>query len=295
MSRAWPRHVAVDDRGKLPVMSCLQFEDVGFHLEGISGSDNAVEVFAAMPRAVKKKQASMKRPAAQGKERKAMVVKAQGLEPVCTTDEPFQLSSFVQSLMTTLGIAPVPGRQLKFATACSGSGVPSLVLREIVAFTELVACEIDISMAHALLVNANPEHVHRDVFQQASNKKAFCYKCNRTCEAPSQSHGIDLFMAGWPCNANSALNRQRYQVDATETAHADVLRGVVDVLAKCKPKAFILENVSGVTRRRSSEDDRSVAQWVKEVLKDKLPEYQVQDFMLSSHPVSRAVLVFLNV
>ena len=64
-----------------------------------------------------------------------------------------------------------------------------------------------------------------------------------------------------------------------------MLRDIAECLRSMRPRTFILENVSGVIKKRSSQDSRSVADWVKEILKEKVPDYQIHDFMLGSHPV----------
>lgn len=212
----------------------------------------------------------------------------QGLQGIDVTDESFDVKAFAQQMMASIGVAVnQDARVCKVATACSGSGAPTMVLGQMVAnLREEFACEIDEAAAHALAINANPCHIHKDVFHQASQKKCFCYVCGKACRAPDSNHGIDVYMCGWPCNSNSMLNNRRFKEDATTTPHAAVLPAVADSIARVKPKAFILENVAAIKKKRHSEDDRSVAEWVKEVLGEKLPEYQTHDFMLTSHPVS---------
>ena len=215
--------------------------------------------------------------------------KAQGLTAVDSVKEPFKLDVFQQNLMNSLGVAPVKdAAPLKLATACSGSGAPSLVLRTLLAgnLREVMACELDPAAAHALMVNAKPVHAHVDVCQQATQKKCFCYVCNKACKVPAAKDALDLYVAGWPCNSNSLLNTRRFEEDPTTTKHADVLKKIARCLGKMQPRAFVLENVAGVTKKRNSQEPGSVAEWVKQTLKEEVPDYQIHDFMLGSHPVT---------
>ncbi len=99
---------------------------------------------------------------------------------------------------------------------------------------------------------------------------------------------MDLFVCGRPCNSNSVLSPVRFEKDPTETDHADVLRGVADLLAKYKPRAFVLENVVGMCKKRTTSDDRTVSQWVRDVLMEKVPDYLIQEFILPSWPLPAA-------
>ena len=213
----------------------------------------------------------------------------QGVKDITAiTEVAFSLQNFAQEQMKVLNVIPVSGKQLKLGTACSGAGAPSLTLQHLVEFSEIIACEIDLSAAHALLTNCSPLHCHKDVLAQAENKKCFCSCCGKTCRVPTADHAMDLFVCGWPCNSNSVLSPVRFEKDPTETDHADVLRGVADLLAKYKPRAFVLENVVGMCKKRTTSDDRTVSQWVRDVLMEKVPDYLIQEFILPSWPLPAA-------
>ncbi len=55
-----------------------------------------------------------------------------------------------------------------------------------------------------------------------------------------------------------------------------------------KLRGLCFRNVVGMCKKRTSSDDRTVSQWVREVLTEKVPEYFVQDFVLPSSPLSAA-------
>ena len=194
------------------------------------------------------------------------VVKVQGI-----TMDKFSLPSFVDEVLRVLGLAPNLEREpVKFATACSGSGAPSLVLQKMVAATELMASDINAAAAHACLLNAQPLHCQANVVVQASKDRAFCFACNQKCPVLKASAGLDIFMAGFPCNFNSLMKSWRFNADATQTPDAKVFEACAKLVGQLKPKVIILENVTGVTRKRggqSTDADKPVIDWIFEELK----------------------------
>lgn len=202
----------------------------------------------------------------------------------------FELPAFCKEVVQLLKCCPgasSSGRPLLFATACSGSGAPSLVLKELVSDpVETMACESNVAAAHALLVNAKPSHCQTDVILQSKRSSVFCYVCNKTCPTLRLSSQVDLLIAGFPCNKNSLMNAQRFEQDATDTPDAQVFQAVADVIRLCRPKVFVLENVDGVNKKRggSSEDQGStILTWILEQLKERSgSEYAIAHISLNS-------------
>ena len=221
---------------------------------------------------------------------------SQGLQQIAgMTKEPFQLTSFLQEVWSCLkwSVSDSTCRKIRFGTACSGSGAPTLVLRAMVGHgnvQELVSSEKNPSAAHALLLNAQPEHCHSDLFHQVRQPKAFCYCCNKLCPSPSTSSDLDIMVAGFPCNPNSVMNKDRYAGDATSAKDADVFLATVSLIAKTQPKIYILENVNGVNMRRGgsgAEADQTVADWLITNLKEQLgSSYSQQMVYLQSFRLS---------
>jgi hypothetical protein len=211
---------------------------------------------------------------------------AQGLIAVAgmTTESPFDVRSFGEEVKTLLSCQPAGRGPVRVGTACSGAGTPTIVLKLLHPATEIFSSEINPCAAHALWLNADPTHIHTDVHMQARKPFVWCYKCNQTCAAPAATSALDLFIAGFPCNRNSQMNAQRFQQDPTCTPDARVFQSTCDVVAKCKPKVFILENVNGVLMKRSQEEDSdTVADWILKEIRQRVgSDYVVQHLTLGS-------------
>jgi site-specific DNA-cytosine methylase len=207
------------------------------------------------------------------------------------TKEPFSLPGFSQAAVAASKCRVAQGRQLKFATACSGSGAPSLVLQALLPSpVEVMSCDVNPACAHALLLNAKPLHCHSDLVQQVKHKSCYCYVCNKHCPVPTSEASLDLLIAGFPCNPNSLMNKDRFKRDATETPDAKVFLGTCDLIQKYQPKIFILENVEGVHRKKGgdadSADTGTVAEWILQQLKVRAPSFTVKLISLKSYVLS---------
>jgi hypothetical protein len=201
--------------------------------------------------------------------------------------EKFSLSSYVARLLDTLGCKPdLNCRPFRLATACSGSGAPTLVLKSMVTTAELIASEINIAAAHACLINAAPEHCQDDVHAQAGSSKCYCYVCNRTCPVLNQSSDVQLFVAGFPCNSNSLMKTGRFEQDATTTSDAMVFQSVAKLVNQYKPQVAVLENVNGVNCQRGGNGESSqapVKDWVMQQLKEVAgDDYQWEQVSMTS-------------
>jgi hypothetical protein len=210
---------------------------------------------------------------------------AQGLTAVAgmTTESPFDVRSFGEEVKKLLSCQPAGRGHVKVGTVCSGSGTPTIVLKHLHPATEIFSSEVNPFAAHALWLNADPAHIHQDVHMQALKTNVFCYKCNQACPAPAAASALDLFVAGFPCNRNSQMNAKRFQEDPTCTPDARVFQSTCDVVAKCKPKVFILENVNGVLMKKSQDDCDTVADWILKEIRQRVgPDYTVQHLTLGS-------------
>jgi hypothetical protein len=210
---------------------------------------------------------------------------AQGLIAVAgmTTESPFDLRSFGEEVKKLLSCLPAGRGPVRVGTVCSGAGTPTIVLKHLHPAVEIFSSEVNPCAAHALWLNADPTHIHTDVHMQALKTNVWCYKCNQTCPAPAATSALDLFVAGFPCNRNSQMNAQRFQQDPTCTPDARVFQSTCDVVGKCKPKVFILENVNGVLMKKSQDDSDTVADWILKEIRERVgPDYVVQHLTLDS-------------
>lgn len=212
----------------------------------------------------------MKKPAAAAGRPK----KLEGDRKVIMTQEKFDLSSYCSQVKYAMKVA-TSASPLRLATACSGSGGPTLVLKALgLNVKEITANEINPACAHALLLNVAPQHCHSDVRQ---TKKCFCFACGRRCALPSAKQIgelVDLAVAGFPCNSNSVQNVKRFSEDPTKTDDAQVFKGVIKWLARLKPTAFVLENVTGC-HSPSTKGGDSVTKWILDQLQANLSQWQV--------------------
>ncbi|CAE7405951.1 unnamed protein product [Symbiodinium sp. CCMP2592] len=95
-----------------------------------------------------------------------------------------------------------------------------------------------------------------------------------------------MFIAGYPCQANSILNPSRYDAtqDPTSKPEAQVLKSVVKMIGKLTPLAFLLENVQGIHNVCSSGKPVPVVQWVTETIAAELGStYDFEHVVIPSH------------
>jgi site-specific DNA-cytosine methylase len=120
------------------------------------------------------------------------------------------------------------GRLLQVATDCSGFGSPLHALRLLgVRFRHVWASEPDPSARKMLNLHFPPERFAHSVFD------------HNVLELPRRP---DLYIAGFPCQPFSRAGLR----DGFEAPGGRVFFKIWDVLAATSPRAFVLENVSGL-------------------------------------------------
>ena len=192
--------------------------------------------------------------------------------------ETFDLAAYASQALETIGCKPnLMGKPVSLATACSGSGAPTLVLRAMVSTNELMASDLSPAAAHACLVNARSEHCQDDVHNQAGRCKCFCYVCAKACPVLTSVVDLDIFVAGFPCNSNSLMKAGRFDQDATTTSDARVFQSVAKLVGQYRPKIAILENVNGINCQRGGAGESSHAP-VKDWVMQKLQEFAGEDY-----------------
>ena len=161
-----------------------------------------------------------------------------------------------------------------------------------VNFMELAGCDLNESAAQACLVNTDPGHFFKAV-ESMLGDTAFCHVHQQNCPVISKSHKADLLIAGYPCSRNSILCTTRFEktegAGAVDNEHSDVLVDLVQLILKVRPRVFILENVTGVLKRRAGSSelaDQNVLQWVHQQLDHGLKgDWKYQDFIVDSTPL----------
>jgi len=260
----------------------------------------------------------MKKPAAAVKKDKpAKLSYSGGIDAsLNTVMEPFSLDRYIKSVMTEMNLVSTSAAsRLKIVTACSGplaiirvccrvackpwrdltcrSGLPSLVLKAMnLDFVELAGCDLNESAAQACLTNTAPAHFFKTI-ESMLDDTAFCHVHQQNCATISKSQDADLLIAGYPCNRSSQLNPCRFDQGEGDGAvgneHSDVLLDLAALIRKIRPKMFILENVTGILKRRagaSESADQNVLQWVHEQLDIHLKgAWKFMDFVVDSKPL----------
>lgn len=75
-------------------------------------------------------------------------------------------------------------------------------------------------------------------------------------------------MAGYPCQKNSRLNPDRFSADPADSAEADVLLSILQLLKMLRPKVFVLENVGGLRAVRTPDKEGTMLDWLNAKLSD---------------------------
>ena len=167
-------------------------------------------------------------------------------------------------------------------------GSPAIVLRHMLpAVSEVFACEISDDAVQLLFKNnqsSMPHMVLRDIALVEEGEVAFDYVSGETRSGPDLP--IDLCISGFPCQANSLLNNNRWSRDAANTEEAQVLLEILRVMESVlRPTIFILENVGGLMKKRGGGNNASVLTWAEEQIKLRMPDYDFFSTQLGSSPL----------
>lgn len=131
---------------------------------------------------------------------------------------------------------------LSIGTDCSGIEAPVMALRRLkVPHKHLWSCEIDPYARESIKTNYNPEVIYDDI-----KKKR---------DLPQ----VDIYVAGFPCQAFSMAGRREGVQDPRGTIFWDCVK----TIKTSQPKIFILENVKGLL----SIDDGKTFQTILKTLK----------------------------
>ena len=116
---------------------------------------------------------------------------------------------------------------LKIGTDFSGIGSPEQALISLgIKHQSMFACDYDKFAKQSYLANYKPLHFYDDITTR--NHKETPY--------------VDLYIAGFPCQAFSMAGKRKGFDDTRETLFFDLLQ----YLKEQRPKYFILENVKGL-------------------------------------------------
>tara|TARA_R110002153_G_scaffold8694_6_gene36937 strand:+ start:1362 stop:2279 length:918 start_codon:yes stop_codon:yes gene_type:complete len=116
---------------------------------------------------------------------------------------------------------------LRVGTDCSGIECPIQALQNInIPFEHVWSSETDRWCIKNILANFNPKHLFGDVTQRDN----------------SQLPGIDLYVAGFPCQPFSSCGKRKGFNDS----RGHVFFACLDVIQRKQPKMFVLENVKGI-------------------------------------------------
>ena len=116
---------------------------------------------------------------------------------------------------------------LKVGTDFSGIGSPEIALKNLgVDYKSMFACDYDKYAKQSYLANHNTENFYNDITTRDHNKTPY----------------VDLYVAGFPCQAFSMAGKRKGFDDTRGTLFFDLLQ----YLKAQRPKYFILENVKGL-------------------------------------------------
>jgi len=116
---------------------------------------------------------------------------------------------------------------IKIGTDFSGVGAPEQALIKLgIEHKSIFACDVDKYAKQSYLANYNTENFYDDITKRNHNETPY----------------VDLYVAGFPCQAFSLAGKRLGFEDTRGTLFYDLLK----YLKAKKPKYFILENVKGL-------------------------------------------------
>lgn len=124
------------------------------------------------------------------------------------------------------------GRSIRVGTDCSGMEAPIQALHNLgVKYEHIFSCDIDKHVKDTIFANFPPKVWYPDLTQRD----------NKT--APK----VDLYVAGFPCQPFSNCGLKQGFKDAR--GRGTILFDICDYIEEQQPRAFLLENVSGILSR----------------------------------------------
>ncbi|QDP61317.1 MAG: putative cytosine-specific methyltransferase [Prokaryotic dsDNA virus sp.] len=134
---------------------------------------------------------------------------------------------------------------IKVGTDFSGIGAPEQALKQLgIEHRVKFACDVDKWAKKSYLSNYNPEIFYDDI----------------TAREQKNTPYVDLYVAGFPCQAFSIAGKRKGFEDTRGTLFFDLLQYIQHV----RPKYFILENVKGLVNHDKGNTYRTIMECLKE-------------------------------
>lgn len=173
-------------------------------------------------------------------------------------------------------------RPLRLGTDCAGADAPwfaldaigrelSRQLRVNLQIDHLFACDIQRASRKFIIQNSQPQAVFGDLL--CRRRVGHCLRAERLRPVP---HGLDIYVAGFPCKDFSLLNSDR---PCLQGPNAGVFHGVVRYIEEQQPTTFVLENVMGLAMKQRGET--APIGDVMKVLRS-IPNYEVRGWRVNS-------------
>ena len=195
----------------------------------------------------------------------------------------------------------LPARRLQIGTDCSGIDVSVAMLQELIAerkvksrytVEHVFSSEVDIAARAIIEYNFSPRYVYNDLTTRAlfppqdasaaSRRKAASrlpaaseLRAASRLPAASELRGLDIYVAGFPCQPWSSAGKQEGFMD--EKGRGMLWTHIVQFIIVAKPKCVILENVVGITRGKSKSSFTQMLEMLKSI-----EAYKVQHKVLNT-------------
>lgn len=148
---------------------------------------------------------------------------------------------------------------IRIGTDCSGIEAPIVALQSSkIAFVHLFSSEIDEDCRQIIRLNFSPHHIYHDI----------------TKRDHSTLPALDLYVAGFPCQAFSAL---RHDAHGFSDPRGILFFECLETIRHTRPKCFILENVAGLLSHDSGNTMKTILHAI-----DRLRTYHVHYKILNS-------------
>lgn len=139
-------------------------------------------------------------------------------------------------------------RPLRVGTDCSGIEAPIQALDLLnIPYEHIFSCDYDEIVRESIKGNYNPKYLYDDIFNRNYD------------ELPK----IDLYIAGFPCQAFSTLGKREGFED--EANRGVVFFGCYETIKKTEPDIFILENVKGLINHNEGDTFYKIIKWLKKL------------------------------
>jgi len=178
--------------------------------------------------------------------------------------------------------AGLGSRPLRLGTDCAGADAPWFALSAIgqelsrqlgvhLQIEHLFACDIERASRKFIVQNSQPRAIFSDLLRRG--RVGHCLRAERLRPVP---HGLDIYVAGFPCKDFSMMNRDR---PCLQGPNAGVFHGVVRYIREHHPTTFVLENVLGLAMKQQGE--KPPIDQVMKILRS-IPNYEVRGWRVNS-------------